>query len=210
MSRVHVIVTVTSPLAFVKLGKSSVVATAVERAKLAKCAPSVSVWIDENLADAWQRLSTSQRPGCIASTGTSLLDAVREQSAELILVHDAQRPLTLPSTFDRVVEALDSGIDAARPSHVVVDTLKTIDEQSRITGTINRDLVQSLTSPEGFKASAIDFSGRSIDWSVPLKAESRTHFVVGDQESLRIRETEDVLLVESFLAWQTFTNSPQK
>ena len=128
-----------------------------------------------------------------------------DHAADIVLIHDAQRPLTLPSTFDRVIEAVKSGSHAARPSHVVVDTLKMVDDNMRIVGTINRDTVQSLTSPEGFHRDAIDFSATAEDWSLPLKSHAEIHFVRGDQESLRIREPEDVVLVESFLAWQTIT-----
>ena len=194
--------TVTSPLAFLKLGKSSVLSIAVERAKSAACEPKVSVWVDESVVDEWNRIAPALRPEITVSVGTSLLSAIHDDDADLVLVHDAQRPLTFPSTFDRVVDALENGLDATRPAHVVVDTLKTVDAQGRVTGTVNRDSVQSLTSPEGFKKSAIDFSGKSQDWSLPLKSGINTEFVVGDQESLRIRAAEDVLLVESFLAWQ--------
>ena len=207
MSRVHVIVTATSPLAFLKLGKSSVLATAVARSRSAKSSPTVSVWIAEQAVEAWNRLPNSLRPDCITSVGVTLEDVTQEVTADYVLVHDAQRPLTLPSTFDRVLEALESGLDATRPAHMVVDTLKTIDDAGRVTGTINRESVQSLTSPEGFRKSAIDFSGVAKEWSLPLKLESKTDYVVGDQESLRIRDSEDVLLVESFLAWQTFTSA---
>ena len=191
-------------MAFLKLGKSSVLAIAVDRARAAQCTPTVSVWIDGNVVDAWNRMPASLRPDCVVSVGAALQEVVRDHNVEFVLLHDAQRPLTPPATFDRVIAALESGLDATRPAHVVVDTLKTVDADNRITGTINRDLVQSLTSPEGFRTASIDFTGESREWSLPLKATSTTDFVVGDQESLRIREPEDVLLVESFLAWQTF------
>jgi 2-C-methyl-D-erythritol 4-phosphate cytidylyltransferase len=210
MSRVHVIVVATSPLAFLKLGKSSVLTTAVARARLAKSSPSVSVWIAEQAVDAWNRLPHSSRPDCVANVGVTLEDATQDVTADFVLIHDAQRPLTLPSTFDRVLDALESGLDATRPAHIVVDTLKTIDDEGRVTGTVNRDSVQSLTSPEGFRRSAIDFNGVAKEWALPLKADSNADYVVGDQESLRIREPEDVLLVESFLAWQTFTSSQER
>ncbi|MEY4323667.1 MAG: hypothetical protein RL410_1448 [Actinomycetota bacterium] len=205
MTSVHVVVTATSPLALLKLGNSSVLATAVSRARAAQCQPTVSVWLDSSLAEAWSKLSEKRRPDCLVSIGSSLLDAVREITADRILIHDSQRPLTLPTTFDRVAQALNAEIGAARPSHVVVDTLKTVDSHKKITGTINRDQVQSLTSPQGFARAAIDFDGVIDTWIMPIKIDVKTHYVPGDQESLKIREAEDVLLVESFLAWQTLS-----
>jgi 2-C-methyl-D-erythritol 4-phosphate cytidylyltransferase len=193
-------------MAFLKLGHSSVVTTAVNRARSATCNPSVSVWIDSALIENWNVLPDKLRPSCSVVVSESLAECVSEYDAEVVLVHDAQRPLTLSSTFDRVAQAVIAGADAVRPAHVVVDTLKTVDENKRITSTINRDLVQSLTSPEGFRRSAVDFAGASDAWSLPLKVGATTDFVRGDQESLRVREAEDVLLVESFLAWQTIQN----
>jgi hypothetical protein len=52
----------------------------------------------------------------------------------------------------------------------------------------------------------VDFTGTSDGWSLPLMKNAKVDFVRGDQESLRVREAEDVLLVESFLAWQTIQN----
>lgn len=205
MTSVHVVVTAASPLALLKLGTSSVLATAVTRARAAQCKPTVSVWLDSSLTDAWSNLSDKRRPDCLVSIGASLLDVVAETTSDIVLIHDSQRPLTLPATFDRVVNALSAEIGAARPSHVVVDTLKTVNSDKKITGTINRDLVQSLTSPEGYMRSAIDFNAVAEAWKLPIKVDVKTQYVPGDQESLKIREPEDVLLVESFLAWQTFS-----
>ncbi|MEY4348056.1 MAG: 2-C-methyl-D-erythritol 4-phosphate cytidylyltransferase [Actinomycetota bacterium] len=205
MTSVHVVVAATSPLALLKLGNSSVLATAVNRARAAQCKPSMSVWLDASLAEEWSKLSDKRRPDCTVSIGATLLDVVQETDSDIVLVHDAQRPLTLPSTFDRVVNALSAEIGATRPSHIVVDTLKTVDADNRVTGTINRDLVQSLTSPEGFTRTSIDIEGVASEWSLPIKVDVKTQYVQGDPESLRIREPEDVLLVESFLAWQTLS-----
>ena len=72
----------------------------------------------------------------------------------------------------------------------------------RVLGTVDRNTVQSLTSPEGYLRSALDGSPPQGHWSLGFEA-GETKLVAGDQESLRVREAADVLLVESFLAWQT-------
>ena len=201
--RVHVIIVAESEIAFLKLGNSSIVATAVARARAAKCAPEVSLWVAPTALDAWRQTRGNLLPNCSVAVEGTLAEVALRTSADIVLIHDAQRPLTLSATYDRVVATLVDDVVAARPAHVVVDTLKIVDENMRITGTLNRDSVQSLTSPEGYVKSAITIHNPTDGWSLHVLPEARREFVRGDQESLKVREPGDVLLVESFLAWQT-------
>ena len=194
-----------SEIAFLKLGNSSIVATAVARAKAAKCAPEVSLWVAPTALDAWRKTPAALLPQCSVAVEGTLAEVALRTAADIVLVHDAQRPLTLSSSYDRVVASLINDVVAARPAHVVVDTLKVVDANMRITGTLNRDAVQSLTSPEGYVASAIQLHQPTDGWSLSVAADARREFVRGDQESLKVREPADVLLVESFLAWQTIS-----
>jgi len=151
----------------------------------------------------WASLDDTLKPVCAVAPQRPLADVARQVSAEVVLVHDAQRPLTLPSTFDRVAEAISGQVAAARPSHVVVDTLKLVDADFRILTTVDRDSVSSLTSPEAYRRAAITGGTTSDGWSLSVQGAGARELVRGDQESLRVREPADVLLVESFLAWQT-------
>jgi 2-C-methyl-D-erythritol 4-phosphate cytidylyltransferase len=69
--------------------------------------------------------------------------------AEIVLVHDAARPLVGAATIDRVVDAVRAGRSAiaALP---VVDTLKQVDEQGRIVATVPRDNLWRAQTPQGF------------------------------------------------------------
>jgi 2-C-methyl-D-erythritol 4-phosphate cytidylyltransferase len=69
--------------------------------------------------------------------------------AEIVLVHDAARPLIGAATIDRVVAAVRGGTSAiaALP---VVDTLKEVDEQNRIVRTVSRDRLWRAQTPQGF------------------------------------------------------------
>ena len=201
--RVTVIVVADSELAFLPLGDSSVVATAVERARAATCSPEMLVWVNPSCVTAYEGLRPSQRPRCDVSFVPSLAQLASNCSADVVLVHDAQRPLTLPATFDRVADAVKGSVQAARPAHVVVDTLKVVNDELFITGTVNRDEVQSLTSPEGYAVTEISKAAAPKGWYLAVNDPDAHEFVRGDQESLKVREAADVLLVESFLAWQT-------
>lgn len=201
-NHVHVVVACYSDLALLPLGDSSVVSVAVQRALRAKCTPSVSVWIAPAALAAWEKLPARLRPLANAETARSLAEHAREVSCTKLLVHDATRPLTESSTFDRVAAALDGQVTAVRPAHVVVDTLKELDSEKHVVGTFDRNRVLALTSPEGYISAALVDRRPAASWTLavaPLQAE----YVRGDQESLKVREPADVLLVESFLAWQT-------
>lgn len=201
LSRVHVVVAAEGPLAFLPLGRTSIVATAVARAREASCRPAVSVWVSAEAEAAYEAAGRNLLPDCEIEVGRDLFAYAAGIDCDILLVHDAQRPLTESQTFDRVVGAVRAGATAVRPSHVVVDTLKVVDATKRVVSTVDRDKVQSLTSPEGYLKSAIALPDGAADWSFAVSPELK-ELVRGDQESLKVREPADVLLVESFLAWQ--------
>jgi 2-C-methyl-D-erythritol 4-phosphate cytidylyltransferase len=201
---VHVIIAVESELALLPLGNSTIAGTAVARAQSASCKPSVSIWVHPDLRPMWQQLDRNLRSPCDLETAPTLFDVAKSSNADVLLVHEAQRPLTLNLTFDRVASAISSETTSARPAHVVVDTLKIVDQNRIVTGTVNRELVQSLTSPEAYLRKAI--TGHNDNGWTFTTGYGASELVRGDQESLKVRAAEDVQLVESFLVWQTKAN----
>ena len=69
--------------------------------------------------------------------------------AQIVLVHDAARPLVDATTVDRVVESVRAGTSAiaALP---VVDTLKEVDAEGMIVRTVDRDRLWRAQTPQGF------------------------------------------------------------
>ena len=69
--------------------------------------------------------------------------------ADIVLVHDAARPLVGAETIDRVIAAVRAGTPAiaALP---VVDTLKEVDEDGLIVRTVPRDNLWRAQTPQGF------------------------------------------------------------
>jgi 2-C-methyl-D-erythritol 4-phosphate cytidylyltransferase len=74
--------------------------------------------------------------------------------AEIVLIHDAARPLVGNDTIDRVIASVRGGncTIAALP---VVDTLKEVDESGRIVRTVDRDRLWRAQTPQGFPRDAI-------------------------------------------------------
>lgn len=75
--------------------------------------------------------------------------------ARIVLVHDAARPLVGQGTIDRVIAQArtGSGAIAALP---VVDTLKDVEEDGRIRGTVDRRRLWRAQTPQGFPRAMID------------------------------------------------------
>jgi 2-C-methyl-D-erythritol 4-phosphate cytidylyltransferase len=69
--------------------------------------------------------------------------------ARIVLIHDAARPLVGRATIDRVVAEARAGraVTAALP---VVDTLKEVTGDGRVTRTIARDQLWRAQTPQGF------------------------------------------------------------
>lgn len=96
----------------------------------------------------------------IAPGGRTRTESVRNgiedlpDEAEIVLVHDAARPLVGDDTIDRVVNAVRDGTPAiaALP---VVDTLKEVDDNGRIIRTIEREKLWRAQTPQGFPREVI-------------------------------------------------------
>jgi 2-C-methyl-D-erythritol 4-phosphate cytidylyltransferase len=69
--------------------------------------------------------------------------------AEIVLVHDAARPLVDMATIDRVVDCVRAGTSAiaALP---VVDTIKSVDEDGFVMRTVDREGLWRAQTPQGF------------------------------------------------------------
>ena len=75
-------------------------------------------------------------------------------SVNVVLVHDAARPLVSEALVDRVVQAARAGT-AAIAALPVVDTLKEVDETGRIVRTVERARLWRAQTPQGFPRDAI-------------------------------------------------------
>jgi len=76
---------------------------------------------------------------------------------EFVLVHDAARPLVTPDLIDRSIMALDSSpeVDAVIAAAPVTDTIKSVDADGQVTGTVDRDGLRSIQTPQVFRVAAL-------------------------------------------------------
>jgi 2-C-methyl-D-erythritol 4-phosphate cytidylyltransferase len=125
--------------------------------------------------------------------------------ADVVLVHDAARPLVGAATIDRVVASVRRGrsVVAALP---VVDTLKEVDEDGRIARTISRDHLWRAQTPQGFPRSVIVDAHRRAraervsatdDAALLERLGIPVHVVRGSERALKVTEADDFARVDA-------------
>ncbi|UDY34467.1 IspD/TarI family cytidylyltransferase [Dermatobacter hominis] len=133
------------------------------------------------------------------STSVSNGLAAVPAGAEVVLVHDAARPLASGSLFARVVEAVRDGADAAVPVVTVVDTIRDLDG-----GTVDRDRLRAVQTPQGFRAAALRAvharGAEATDDAALVEADGGTVALVeGERANLKITEPADLDVAAALL-----------
>jgi 2-C-methyl-D-erythritol 4-phosphate cytidylyltransferase len=129
--------------------------------------------------------------------------AVVPDDVDIVVVHDAARPLATRSLFIEVVEAVRAGADAAVPAVPVVDTLKRV-VNGRIVATVPRDDLVSVQTPQAFRASALRAAhgageSDSDDAALVERHGGTVVTVPGDVRNLKLTVAADLELVQALL-----------
>ena len=136
-----VVVAITSPIAFQKLKNESILQTCLETSR----AFVTQYGSNAHLAIAGTKETLAQvadldceKIQCDPNNPEEFAQSLRKAlPVELVMIHDSQRALTTITQFDRVLEALSSSIDAVRPVSAFTETLKSINADQFIEGTID-------------------------------------------------------------------------
>ena len=126
------------------------------------------------------------------------LDRVPDD-AEIVLVHDGARPLATDGVFERVIEAVRAGADAAVPVIDVTDTIRW-----RGGGTADRRKLAAVQTPQAFRAGALRAAhaggADATDDATLAEAAGATVVTVdGDSRNLKITESHDLVTAEALL-----------
>ena len=92
-----------------------------------------------------------------SSRSESVKAALERVETDLVLVHDAARPLASPDLFDAVAAEMskDGSADAVIAATRLADTVKRVGEDARVLETVPRDALWSVQTPQGFRAEAL-------------------------------------------------------
>jgi 2-C-methyl-D-erythritol 4-phosphate cytidylyltransferase len=141
---------------------------------------------------------------------SNALNALAAEPDDIVLVHDAVRPLIDAATIDRTIDAVQQ-FGAAIVGLPAVDTIKQVERTAHgalITSTIPREFVVLAQTPQGFRygllqrafaeATADGFIGTD-EASVVERAGLPVAVVHGSQVNLKITQPGDLELAEFYL-----------
>lgn len=116
--------------------------------------------------------------------------------AEVVLVHDAARPLASPALFDAVVEAIDAGADGAVPALDVTDTVKRV-AAGVVVETLDRSGLVTVQTPQAFRADTLRKAhaagvDATDDAGLVERAGGRVVIVTGETSNIKITDPGDL------------------
>ena len=145
-----------------------------------------------------------------ADSSLNGLLALREQSTNNILIHDAARPFISGAVISRVIDALDTE-QGAIPTLPAVDAMRRSDESGALGEPVARDGIRRAQTPQGFRfdtllpimqAAQVDGSlaALSDEAEALIAAGRRVVTVEGDPINFKLTIPEDFTMAERLLA----------
>ena len=125
--------------------------------------------------------------------------------ADVIIVHDAARPLASQALFRAVLNAVTmGGADGAIPALAVSDTIKVVDATRTVTATLDRTALVAVQTPQAFEAALLRRAHaggtEATDDAALVEALGATVRVVpGDPRNLKITTPADLDTAEHLL-----------
>jgi 2-C-methyl-D-erythritol 4-phosphate cytidylyltransferase len=138
----------------------------------------------------------------VVAGGVTRSDSVRRGlvavpvDADVIVVHDAARPLASSSLFTTVIEAVRDGADGAVPGIPMVDTIKRA-SGDRVMETIDRTDLVAVQTPQAFRAETLrrahaDPSDATDDAALVEAIGGTVVVVPGEMTNLKITTPDDL------------------
>jgi 2-C-methyl-D-erythritol 4-phosphate cytidylyltransferase len=126
--------------------------------------------------------------------------------ADVIVVHDAARPLASDALFYAVVEAVRAGADAAVPGLAITDTVKRVTHDGSLViihETVPRDELMTVQTPQAFSREALTrahaSSNEATDDAALVEAVGgRVVVVPGEVDNIKITSRNDLERITAF------------
>jgi len=165
---------------------------------------------EHNLVDA----APGVAPSMVVSGGETRQDSVARAlvslppEVDVVLVHDAARPLAPASLVDEVVAAVRAGAPGAIPGVPVADTIKQVGEGEVITATVDRSVLRAAQTPQGFRRSVLAEAHAVSDPDAPATDDAglvealgiEVVVIPGHEEAFKVTRPLDLALAEAVLA----------
>jgi 2-C-methyl-D-erythritol 4-phosphate cytidylyltransferase len=207
------------PKAFVKLGGRTMLSYSLVTVRQVSSISEVVITIPEGFEAAARAEVAAARLGIpvkITPGGVERQDSVRialdltSAESELVIVHDAARPLATPAIFEScLIAAMRAG--AAIAATPVSDTLKRVTD-SAITATLARANLWQAQTPQAFRRNVlIAAHHRAIsekviatdDADLVERTGARVEVVEASTSNIKITTQSDLAIVEAIIAART-------
>jgi 2-C-methyl-D-erythritol 4-phosphate cytidylyltransferase len=190
-----------APKQFLLLGSTRLVDQAVAAASEA-CDDVILVLPPGHAWDGAPVTATVAGGATRAASVRAGLDVVPE-SADVLVVHDAARPLATPKLFRAVIDAVRRGADAAIPAVAITDTVKRVDAD-RVVDTVPRDNLVAVQTPQAFRPAALRSAhtggADATDDAALIEAAGGTVVTVaGEPTNLKVTTTTDLAVAAALL-----------
>jgi 2-C-methyl-D-erythritol 4-phosphate cytidylyltransferase len=207
-----------APKALRLLGGVPMLVHAVRTLARARSVDLVVVAAPEDFLDTVRTLLLDHEVG--AQVHTVAGGATRQESVaralsslppdvDVVLVHDAARPLVPPELADAVARRVRQGADAVVPGLPVADTIKRVTAAGEVAATVDRAVLRAIQTPQGFRRTVLEKAHADAD---PLVldvsddaglVEMLGYAVVvvpGDEEGFKVTRPLDLVLAEAVLS----------
>jgi len=144
--------------------------------------------------------------------GATRQDSVRRavqslsEDVDVVLVHDAARPLAPVELVDAVAAAVRAGADAVVPVLPVADTVKQV-AADRVVATLDRSVLRAVQTPQGFRRAVLahahalaDGLDSTDDAGLVEAIGTGVATIAGSSEAFKVTRPIDLLLAEALLA----------
>lgn len=130
---------------------------------------------------------------------------------DIVLVHDAARPLVPVDTVDAVIEAVRDGAPAVVPALPLADTVKQVDPTDTpgtpepVVATPDRSRLRAVQTPQGFDRATLIRAHETVTDDVTDDASMVEHLglrvvtVPGHEEAFKVTRPLDLVLAEAVL-----------
>ena len=200
------------PKALVPLAGRAMFEYSLEACQEAESIGPIVIAVPPDRIEAFRQL-VGQSPVRLTAGGATRSQSVAAGLAlidtELVVVHDAARPLVTSSLIDEAVAALAStaGLDAVIAAAPVTDTVKRVDSDGRVSETLDRSELRAVQTPQVFRRRALlaaiaagDLESATDDASLIEADGGSVAVLAAPSFNIKVTVPEDIAFAEALLA----------
>jgi 2-C-methyl-D-erythritol 4-phosphate cytidylyltransferase len=184
--------------ALLQIGKKHVYEISIDQARDSEFKPEVRLFVPEDLYAKNENQFNKDIKIEVFKDFVNYLGHI-ELPEQIVIFHNASRPLVPKNIYSQGIKMLLQGADAIKQRHVVVDTLKKVDQDFLVVKTVDREKVKALTSPEFYWVDSIVAPSEEFGWFFDIQNKQNRGFIMGELESTRIRSEKDLVLVNALI-----------